>query len=191
MNVENRIGASREQVWAALNDPEILKASIPGCESFEETAENNFKARIIVKVGPVKTTFNFVITLSDINPPHGYTINGKGKGGAAGFANGGAVVSLKEDGDSTILAYRAQAHVGGKLAQMGSRLIDGTANKLAAEFFNNFSRILVSDAGADSKGESETKTETEAATRGRPRIPIGLWVIALAAMLLVVYQIFG
>jgi uncharacterized protein len=140
MTGEYRIPAARDQVWAALNDPETLKASLPGCESLEKVSEREFVATVVAKVGPVKAKFNGNVVLSNLNPPQGYTISGEGKGGAAGFAKGGADVSLTEDGDITVLTYTAKADVGGKLAQLGSRLIDGTAKKMADEFFDNFSR---------------------------------------------------
>ena len=127
MTGEYRIPASREQVWAALNDPEILKASIPGCESLERTGENGFTAAVVAKVGPVRARFTGAVTLQDLDPPNGYTISGEGKGGAAGFAKGDARVRLAEDGGATLLSYEVTANVGGKLAQLGSRLIDGTA----------------------------------------------------------------
>ena len=139
MTGEYRIPASRAQVWAALNDPEILKASIPGCESLERTGENGFAATVLAKVGPVRARFTGAVTLQDLDPPNGYTISGEGKGGAAGFAKGDAKVRLAEDGDGTLLSYEVKANVGGKLAQLGSRLIDGTAKKLADEFFSTFS----------------------------------------------------
>ncbi len=139
MTGEYRIAASREQVWEGLNDPETLQASIPGCESLEKTGENSFSAKVVAKVGPVKAKFNGDVTLSNINPPESYTISGEGKGGAAGFAKGGADVKLADDGEGgTILTYSAKADVGGKLAQLGSRLIDGTSKKMADEFFSNF-----------------------------------------------------
>jgi len=138
MTGEYRIPAPREKVWAALNDPEILKASIPGCQSLERVSEREFTARVVAKVGPVKSTFNGNVVLGNINAPESYTISGEGKGGAAGFAKGGADVRLAEDGDATLLRYTAKADVGGKLAQLGSRLIDGTAKKMADEFFHNF-----------------------------------------------------
>ena len=140
MTGEYRIAASRDRVWAALNDPETLKASLPGCETLEKVSEREFVATVVAKVGPVKAKFNGNVTLSNLNPPQGYTISGEGKGGAAGFAKGGADVRLTEDGDVTVLSYTAKADVGGKLAQLGSRLIDGTARKMADEFFENFSR---------------------------------------------------
>jgi uncharacterized protein len=138
MTGEYRIPAPREKVWAALNDPEILKASIPGCQSLERVSDREFTARVVAKVGPVKSTFNGNVVLDNINAPESYTISGEGKGGAAGFAKGGADVQLAEDGDATLLRYTAKADVGGKLAQLGSRLIDGTAKKMADEFFHNF-----------------------------------------------------
>jgi uncharacterized protein len=140
MTGQYRIPAPREQVWAALNDPAMLKASLPGCESLEKLSDHEFAATVVAKVGPVKAKFNGNVTLSNLNPPESYTISGEGKGGAAGFAKGGADVRLTEEGDVTVLTYTAKADVGGKLAQLGSRLIDGTAKKMADEFFDNFSQ---------------------------------------------------
>jgi len=139
---EQKVAASREQVWAALNNTEILKNSMPGCESFEATGENTFEAKITAKVGPVKAKFKFSVELTEIRPPHGYIIMGEGQGGVAGFAKGSAKVELSEDGNETILAYNVKANVGGKLAQLGARLIDGTAKKMADEFFGNFNELL-------------------------------------------------
>lgn len=139
---EQRIPASRDAVWAALNDTEILKQAMPGCESFDAIEENKFEAKLTAKVGPVKAKFKFQVELSEINAPNGYTILGEGLGGVAGFAKGSAKVDLTEDGDETILAYNVQASVGGKLAQLGARLIDGTAKKMADDFFGNLTDIL-------------------------------------------------
>ncbi|MDF1721642.1 MAG: SRPBCC domain-containing protein [Minwuia sp.] len=131
--------ADRQKVWEALNDPEVLKACIPGCESLDKTGENELTATVTAKVGPVKAKFNGSVELKDLNPPESYRIEGSGKGGAAGFAKGGADVRLDErDGGGTVLSYEVDAQVGGKLAQIGSRLIDGTAKKLADQFFANF-----------------------------------------------------
>jgi carbon monoxide dehydrogenase subunit G len=140
MTGQYRIPATRDQVWAALNDPATLKASLPGCESLERVSDREFAATVVAKVGPVKAKFNGNVTLSNLNPPESYTISGEGKGGAAGFAKGGADVRLTDEGDITVLTYTAKADVGGKLAQLGSRLIDGTAKKMADEFFDNFSK---------------------------------------------------
>ncbi len=142
MSDEIRIEAPREKVYAALNDPEILKRAIPGCEEMERISDTELIAVAVVKIGPVKAKFKGKVTLSDIDPPNGYTITGEGTGGAAGFAKGGAKVSLIEDGDATILSYEVQADVGGKLAQVGARLIEGTAKKLAADFFAAFSEAV-------------------------------------------------
>ena len=143
---EYRVPAAREHVWAMLNDPAVLRECIPGCESLEGSAAEGFAARVTTKVGPVKATFNGQVTLSNVNPPESYTISGEGKGGVAGFAKGGADVHLAPDGDATILTYTVNAQVGGKLAQLGSRLIDSTAKKLADQFFSS----LAAKAGAPS-----------------------------------------
>lgn len=142
MQGETRIPASREAVWEALNDPEVLKACIPGCESLERTEDGGFEATVKAKVGPVKATFKGSVRLENINAPESYTIVGEGKGGAAGFAKGGADVSLAEEGNDTVLSYTVNAQVGGKLAQIGARLIDSTAKKYANDFFGTFSEMV-------------------------------------------------
>jgi carbon monoxide dehydrogenase subunit G len=139
---EYRIAAPREKVFAALNDPAILQACIPGCESLEKTSDTEMKAKVRMRIGPVSAAFSGKVTLSDLDPPNGYRISGEGQGGAAGFAKGGAVVALKEDGSDTILNYNVDAQVGGKIAQVGARLIDGTAKKLADEFFSKFAAMV-------------------------------------------------
>lgn len=159
MSLEHRIPATREQVWAALNDVATLKAAIPGCDELEATSPTSFKAKITTKVGPVKAKFKFDVTLTDIDAPNSYTINAEGQGGAAGFANGSAAVTLRTDGNDTILAYHAKANVGGKLAQLGGRLIDGTAKKLADEFFGKFSE-LAADPALLSSDESQPAAQT-------------------------------
>ena len=146
---EKRIDAPRDAVWAGLNDPEILKQSIPGCDTLTQLSDTEFEAEVRAKIGPVKAKFKGSVTLSDLNPPESYRISGEGKGGAAGFAKGGATVVLTEDGDATILKYDVDADVGGKLAQIGGRLVEGSAKKLAGEFFNNFEAALkAGDAGS-------------------------------------------
>lgn len=139
---EIRIEASREEVFAALNDADILRRSIPGCEELEKVSDTQFNARVRAKVGPVRARFRGEVTLSDIKRPESYTLSGQGKGGAAGFARGEASVQLVADGDATLLRYEVSATVGGKLAQLGGRLIDGAARKLAAEFFENFKQVV-------------------------------------------------
>jgi uncharacterized protein len=146
--------ADRATVWAALNDPAILKSAIPGCQELDKTGDTEFTATAKVAVGPVKATFKGKVNLSDIDPPNGYTISGEGQGGVAGFAKGGAKVRL-DDGDDggTRLSYDVEAHVGGKLAQLGGRLINGVAKKYADEFFNNFAKALSPAAGAPVQAE--------------------------------------
>lgn len=142
MQGEYRIPATRETVWNALNDPEILKQAITGCESLDQTEDGGFEAVVKAKVGPVKATFKGAVRLENVTAPESYTIVGEGKGGAAGFAKGGADVVLRQEGDATILTYTVKAQVGGKLAQIGGRLIDSTAKKYANDFFSKFVEIL-------------------------------------------------
>jgi carbon monoxide dehydrogenase subunit G len=129
------IPASRTAVWAALNDLDVLKEAIPGCDTIQRISEHEIDAVVTAKIGPVKASFKGLITLSDMNPPYGYTIRGEGKGGAAGFAKGGARVRLEEEAGGTRLIYTVDASVGGKIAQIGGRLITSAAKKLADEFF--------------------------------------------------------
>jgi uncharacterized protein len=138
MTGERRISAPRQTVWDALNDTATLKASIPGCESLEKTGDNQMKAVAAVKLGPISARFNGAVTLSDIDAPNSYTITGEGQGGVAGFAKGGAKVFLTDDYGATLLKYEVNAQVGGKLAQLGARLIDASARQLAEQFFNKF-----------------------------------------------------
>jgi carbon monoxide dehydrogenase subunit G len=139
---EYRIAAPREKVFAALNDPEVLKACIPGCESLDKASDTEMSAKVRLRIGPVSAAFSGKVTLSDIDPPNGYKISGEGQGGVAGFAKGGAVVKLTDDGGVTVLAYDVDAQVGGKIAQIGARLIQGTARKLADQFFGKFAEHL-------------------------------------------------
>lgn len=139
MNDSQRIPASKEKVWAMLNDPEVLKQCIPGCQKLEMTSPTEMTATVVIKVGPVKASFGGKVTLSDLDPPNSYRITGEGSGGVAGFAKGGALVRLEEESaDVTVLHYEVDAQIGGKLAQLGSRLIDSTSKKLAGEFFTRF-----------------------------------------------------
>ena len=142
MNGEVELAAPRETVWAKLNDSEVLKASIPGCEELEVTDEHGYRAVAKIKIGPVSARFKGKVTLSDIDPPNGYKISGEGEGGVAGFAKGGATVRLAEKDGGTLLSYDVEAQIGGKLAQLGQRLINGTAKKLADEFFANFAKAV-------------------------------------------------
>jgi uncharacterized protein len=143
MSDSQRIPASKEKVWAALNDPAILKQCIPGCEALEMSSPTEMTATVVFRVGPVKATFGGKVTLSDLDPPDSYRISGEGSGGVAGFAKGGATVKLSADGpDATVLFYEVDAQIGGKLAQLGSRLIDSTAKKLAGQFFASFGEVV-------------------------------------------------
>jgi carbon monoxide dehydrogenase subunit G len=147
MDDTQSVPAPRAKVWAALNDPEILKKCIPGCERLEMTSPTEMLGAVVVKVGPVKANFTGKVTLSDLDPPKGYRISGEGTGGVAGFAKGGATVTLTPEGPSaTLLHYVVDAQIGGKLAQLGARLIDSTAKKLAGEFFRAFAEAV---AGAE------------------------------------------
>ena len=139
MTGERRIPASRQMVWDALNDPEVLKASIPGCKTLEKTSDTDMKATAAIKIGPISAQFTGKVQLLDLDPPNGYRIAGEGQGGVAGFANGGATVKLTEDGAFTVLSYEVKAQVGGKIAQLGARLIDATAKQMADQFFDRFS----------------------------------------------------
>ena len=164
MTGEEIIPAPREQVWAALNDPDVLKQCIPGCESITKTSDTTMEARVIAKVGPVKAAFNGIVNLSDIDPPNGYRISGEGKGGLAGFASGGADVKLEEVPEGTRLSYDVDAQVGGKLAMLGSRLIDSTARSMASQFFEKFAVIAAGgtlDDGAEETETAEAPEETE------------------------------
>jgi hypothetical protein len=134
--------APKALVWEKLNDPEVLKACIPGCQSLEKTSDTSFVASAKLKIGPVTATFKGNVTLSNIDPPNGYRIAGEGEGGIAGFAKGAADVTLSETPGGTTLSYDVQAQVGGKIAQLGSRLIDGVAKKTADSFFANFAAQL-------------------------------------------------
>jgi carbon monoxide dehydrogenase subunit G len=139
MNGEVQLAAPREVVWDKLNDPEVLKACIPGCDSLEMLSDHEFQAVATNRIGPVKATFKGKVTLSDLDPPNGYKISGQGDGGIAGFAKGGAVVNLKPaEGGGTVLSYSVEAQIGGKLAQLGQRLVNGAAKKLADQFFEKF-----------------------------------------------------
>lgn len=149
MTGEYRIAAPRAEVWAALNDPDVLKDCIPGCEALTKKSDTELSAVVVQKIGPVKARFEGDVELVNINAPESYTIQGEGKGGVAGFAKGGADVVLTEDGDGTVLRYEVNATVGGKLARLGSRLIDSTAKKLANQFFERFrERVSETEAGA-------------------------------------------
>jgi carbon monoxide dehydrogenase subunit G len=140
---EVRINAHRDRVYASLNDVEILKQAIPGCEELTQDSQTEFSATVVSKIGPVKAKFKGSVTLSDLNPPQSYTMTGQGTGGVAGFAKMCATVDLAEDGDATVMIYCVKATVGGKLAQIGGRLIDTAAKKMADEFCGRFEALVI------------------------------------------------
>jgi uncharacterized protein len=144
------IAAARDKVWSALFDPEVLKQCIPGCDSIEAAGDNQLTAKVTLRVGPVKASFSGKVKLSDIVAPESCTLSGEGQGGVAGFAKGSAKVHLAEEApDATLLTYEAKADVGGKLAQLGGRLIDATARKLAGEFFKRFGEIVAPQSATE------------------------------------------
>ena len=148
MTGEHLIPVPQQKVWDALNDPEVLKACIPGCETIDKVSDTEYKVALTAAVGPVKAKFNGKLLLADLNPPNSYAISFEGSGGAAGFGKGGATVVLAPDGEGTKLVYSAKATVGGKLAQVGSRLIDGVAAKMASDFFSRFNQHVAPAAAA-------------------------------------------
>ena len=155
---EQKIPAARQRVWEGLNDPDILKQCITGCEYIARTGDNAFSARVLAKVGPVKASFSGEVTLSNLNPPESYTISGKGEGGIAGFARGKSDVRLEQAGpQETLMSYDVDAQIGGKLAMLGSRLIDSTARSLAQEFFDRFVKLMSGETIAKPAKPSKKK----------------------------------
>lgn len=177
---EYRIACERQRVWEALNDPKVLEKCIPGCESLEMTDATNMRARIIASIGPVKSTFDTKISLDKLNPPESYTLNGESKAGAAGFGRGSAEVRLQETEDGTLLSYDAKFQVGGKLAQVGSRLVLGATRKMADDFFGKFSREL--DSGA-------TRLDSlDAVPGGKGAIDRKTWIaVGMGTLVLLIY----
>ena len=165
---EYRIPAPRDDVWRALNDPNVLQKCIPGCESVEKLSDTQFTAKVVLKIGPMTAKFSGKGTLSDLDPPKGYTITGEGQGGVAGFGKGQAKVTLDVDGNITVMRYNAQAQVGGKMAQLGARLIDSTAKKLADEFFGRFAAMMTPATAA---GETPSPEEVPEAAAGAAVTP--------------------
>ena len=193
MSGEHLIKANKQEVWDSLNDPEILKKAIPGCESIEKTSENELVATVKAKVGPVSAKFNGKVTLSNINPPNSYTISGEGQGGPAGFGKGSADVSLEEAGEnSTILKFSATAQVGGKLAQIGTRLIDGAAKKIAGQFFENFANILQSNNETENESEPNISRKDEGISeKNITKISPFIWISGLITVIIVLILIYS
>jgi carbon monoxide dehydrogenase subunit G len=184
MSEERRLAAPRETVWAALNDLDTLRASIPGCDKLERVSDTVMVAEVKTKVGPVAATFKGRLTSSDIDAPNGYTLEGEGQGGAAGFAAGRAKVRLLAIDDDTVLKYEVDVTVGGKLAQLGSRLIDATARKLADEFFDRFAARFEPPLEPGDRAELP-----EALSRGGLR-PL-IWVPLLIALVTLILYVFS
>jgi hypothetical protein len=209
MTGEFRIAAPRQRVWEGLNDPEILKQCIPGCQTLEKVSDTEFNGRVVASVGPVRATFGGKVTLSELDPPQSYTISGEGSGGVAGFAKGGANVNLAEEGAATLLTYTVQAQVGGKLAQVGSRLIDGVARKMANDFFGQFAAVMASEKPAPTTAETANGEAPPMAPVAEPdpiaaeaplptplprpagvRLPPAVWVTGLAVIIILLLYFF-
>jgi carbon monoxide dehydrogenase subunit G len=191
------IPAPRQRVWEALNDPAILKECIPGCQEIEKVSDTEFTAKVGLAVGPVRANFNGRVTLSEIDPPNGYKISGEGQGGVAGFGRGSAVVRLVDDPAGTKLTYSADASVGGKLAQIGSRLVEATSRKLAEEFFGRFAEKVGGEPAAEPLSAAEiaagatpesgaSPASPTAATPSRARLSPTIWIPALVAVVLLI-----
>jgi uncharacterized protein len=201
MTGEFRIPAPRQKVWEALNDPDVLRQSIPGCEEIEKLSPTELQAKVTAKVGPVRARFGGKVVLSDLDPPNGYKITGEGSGGPAGFAKGGATVRVADDAGGTRLSYTVEAHVGGKLAQIGSRLIDATARKMADEFFANFAQVVGGPAPApEVPGAASTPATAPSAPSppaapatappSGPRLSPVVWVGGLVVVVAVLLYLF-
>ena len=193
MTGERRIAAPRQKVWNALNDPEVLKASIPGCETLEKLSDTAMKATAAVKIGPISARFAGNVQLADIDPPNGYTISGEGQGGVAGFAKGGAKVHLTDDAAGTLLTYEVHAQVGGKIAQLGARLIDASAKQMADAFFDRFSAHVAPPAatpaapGAEPAPPPPLPPSAISPLALLPREPFGLPLVAWIGSLIYLF----
>ncbi len=198
MTGERRIAASREQVWAALNDTEVLRTSIPGCDTLVREEDGSLRATASVKIGPISAKFAGKVKLLDLDPPNGYRIEGEGQGGVAGFAKGGATVGLAQDGAETVLSYAVKAQVGGKIAQLGARLIDATAKQMADAFFDRFA-AQIAPPPAPAAEEAPPAPPAPIPSVGLldliPREPFGLpivaWVGSGLFALLLLFMLFG
>ena len=193
LNGQQRIAAPRQRVWEALNDPEVLRAAIPGCQSLDKEGDDRFAAVAEVKIGPIGARFKGAVTLSDIDAPNGYVISGQGNGGIAGSAKGRATVRLSDDGAGTLVSYTVAAEVGGRMAQLGGPIIDATAKQLAGKFFARFGEIVSGEqaAAAPAAAPQAAATPAPAVTTPTPATaapaPAGLplaWLVALALAIL-------
>jgi hypothetical protein len=190
MTGEYQLSAPREAVWRSLNDPEVLKQCVPGCESLEKTSDNEFTAKVTLAVGPVKARFAGKVQLSEIDPPNGYRIAGEGQGGVAGFGKGAATVRLADRDGGTFLTYTAESTVGGKIAQLGARLIDSTAKKLADEFFARFAAIVQAGqptAEAAPAAAPAAPPQAALATGEARRLSPAVWIPALIGVVALIW----
>lgn len=176
MSGEQRIPLPQQRVWEALNDPEILKACIPGCESIDRVSDNEYKVAMTAAIGPVKAKFSGKLVLADMNPPNSYSLAFEGSGGAAGFGKGSAQVKLAPEGSGTLLTYKATASVGGKLAQIGSRLIDGVAKKMADDFFARFNKTVAPAGESTIEADSVRPDSPRSSGPAKFALPLWAWV---------------
>ena len=187
MNGSRQIAASQTEVWRALNDPATLKKCIPGCETLDKVDDTHMNGVVALRLGPMALKFNGEVELQNLNPPNSYRLNGSGKAGPAGFASGYADVTLAPKDGGTLLTYNVQSNVGGKIAQMGARLIDATAAQLAGQFFDKFAAEV---APAVASGAVATAAATAVATNSGPfSMPRWAWLIAAAVALLVIWYL--
>lgn len=186
------IASSPSVVWKALNDPEVLRRCVPGCEQMEKTDPTHFIASAVLKIGPVKATFKANLSLDDLDPPRRCTIKGEGQGGVAGFARGAAEVVLTPEAGGTLLSYTAQATVGGKLAQIGQRLIDGAAKQIADDFFARFTAALATaPVPATAEAAAEPPPTPIADEEPRRGLTPEVWVVGLVALIIILLLVFG
>ncbi|HTQ13992.1 MAG TPA: carbon monoxide dehydrogenase subunit G [Rhizomicrobium sp.] len=200
------IPAPPDAVWTALNDPEVLRACVPGCQSLAKSGEDRFDATATLRIGPVKATFKAGIVLSEMDPPRRCVLKGEGQGGVAGFARGEAEVLLAPDGDGTVLVYTAKATVGGRLAQIGQRLIDGAARQIADEFFSKFAARLSPQVAIEASEAERIAAAPQMAIQSEPAMPVSdtpvaegrregvapeIWVIGLIGVIVILLLLFG
>ena len=190
MTGEQRIALPQQKVWEALNDPQVLKACIPGCETIDKVSDNEYKVAMTAAVGPVKAKFSGKLVLSDLDPPNSYALAFEGSGGAAGFGKGGAQVALQPQGNETLLTYKATATVGGKLAQIGSRLIDGVARKMADDFFARFNQLVATPAPDVAATPESTTPAVAVQPSHKKSVPGWAWVMGAVFLMLIVFYAF-